>query len=564
MSEIRQSLSAERRESEEDKVLERAAAFFIQDDEAISAVVRHFFPARLPTPAAEAPGETHAASRRSPGSGGDGLGYETNRGVFRNLLQTFFSAGGSFTLVRERYHVDPAYRDSYYNYFAGQHFDMSRFSTRLTFFRGNWCKDDTFSFQNRKELNDCFMGTCVIYPTEAHTLGRVLIRPEYIVKKGAPSYLRLTGYTITVFGIRIVFDAFPFQMQDRETTRCAEVTLLNLLDYFGNTYSDYRTYLPSEIIRLEQEFNPDRTLPSRGINYFTMSRLLTKCGFAPRLYGKAALQGDRAHKRRDMQRLLHYYIESGIPVAVNVANPDDLSSPGHSLICIGYVGKTARSGSRPEADDIGDGFKLVNAADYFDEYIVIDDNQMPYASRSFDHLSIHEHLSVEYILIPLYKRMYLEAADAYSVVSSVLRHEDYGLKKRYPAISSEEAVVVRLFLASSRTFKMFRIEHSEDQDIAYRNLYGSIPLPRFVWIAELFAARDFEAPSGKAFGEIVLDATSATKNDIKSVIMLNYPNTVSVRWPNSTIRALNKGYKYPTFALKPFPRFTGNLSIIDK
>ena len=87
--------------------------------------------------------------------------------------------------------------------------------------------------------------------------------------------------------------------------------------------------------------------------------------------------------------------------------------------------------------------------------------------------------------------------------------------------------------------------------------------PRFIWAAELYRVSDYETENPQeaaAFGEIILDATSATKNDIKSVIMLNYPDAVSIRGPDDSIDALNRCVN--GLSLKPFRKFTGNLQEI--
>lgn len=558
------------RSKQRDENKQLPTSIFVEAKEEIQGLVKMIFPPRIPreegseTEMGPETAQRDMGGKMVPTEDKDYLGYENSKEIFSQILNTFWEHVGSFTVINERYHVDPVYRDSYYNYFAGQHFDVSRFTRRLTFFSGNWADEDAFSSENAKKLNDSFLGACVVYPTEAQTLGRVLIRPNYIL--GTSHRVRLTEYSITVRGIRLTLRAFPFQMQDRETTRCAEVTLLNILDYFGNTYSDYRVYLPGEIVNMEKQFTSDRTLPSRGITYAIMSKLLTRCGFSPRLYSVKVLRKGPEEKinpdwqSQEIHRLLHYYIESGIPVAVNVAKG---KVPGHSLICIGYKDE---QDIQLDGEQIADGLILYNSADFYHKYVVIDDNQMPYTVRDFERLSRHAGYKVVNILVPLYKRMHLEAADAYDVARFILKDKYFGIASRAPEILERgEALVLRLFLASSRTFKAFRMEHSNEQEgkycKKYRELYREIPLPRFVWVAELFVKSDYEASQGKAFGEIVLDATSSTKNDVKSIIMLNYPKSVSARWPNSTIRALNRGYE--NFTLSPFSRFTGNLEELD-
>lgn len=543
-----------------------SSQYYVRGAKDIENIVRYYYPPRMADDS-----EDHDYGDSSDST--DFLGYQTSQELFKKLLTTLWKHAGPFTVICEDYHVDPMYRDSYYSYFSNQHFTMSRFTKRLTFFKNQWKLKEIIVPENAEKLNSNFLGTCVICPTDARTLGRTLLAPAFMLDSG-PCYLRLANYSITVFGVRLNVKAFLFQMQDRETTRCAEVTLLNILDYFGNSYSDYRTYHPSEIIRAEQAFSPDRTLPSRGINYFTMSKLLTKFGFSPRLYGKEAISyGDAPFSEAkgksedwsaiEMRRLLHYYVESGIPVATNVMWTDSKQMPGHSLVCIGYSGEQNASRAHELSASIGGGRKFINSADYYWKYVVIDDNQIPYAVREFRELSCHQGMTVEYILVPLYKRMFLEATDAYDVVTSILVDPKFGLKSRASKLPEDEPVVIRLFLASSRTFKNFRIMNSRAQSNSYRFVYGTTPLPRFIWVAELYRVSDYETENPQeaaAFGEIILDATSATKNDIKSVIMLNYPDAVSIRGPDDSIDALNRCVN--GLSLKPFRKFTGNLQEI--
>lgn len=41
------------------------------------------------------------------------------------------------TVVQEGYHIDPSFRDTYYMYFSNQHFQIKRYSQRISFLKGN-------------------------------------------------------------------------------------------------------------------------------------------------------------------------------------------------------------------------------------------------------------------------------------------------------------------------------------------------------------------------------------------------------------------------------------------
>ena len=461
---------------------------FIPQKTDIRTVVEEFYPGRTSDPTRKG----YAMGRTSLPPV-DILGYETSKRMFASILRTIFDHVGAFTIVYESYNVNPVYRDSYYSFFAGQHFDVSRFAERCLFFKGDLTEyEDFYTEKQKKDLQEAFVGTCIIYPTEAQTIGRVLFKPEYIIKSDYPVHLRLTEYSVSALGVHCKLRAFPHMMQDRETTRCAEVTLLNMLDYYANCFTEYKTLLPGEVVQLEKQFTMERTLPSRGTNYAIMSKILIRCGFSPRLYSREALKKDMWMKPdaqwqgEEMRRIMHYYIESGIPVALNVG---DDNPPGHSLICIGYQDKieTVVSG-----ETITDKLCLYNAADFYRNYVVIDDNQMPYAIKKYECLSLFVNYQVENMLVPLYKRMHLEAADAYDMARHILSHESFGIAKRYKSfMKKKQDVVIRLFLASSRKYKKIRIENSAVQCAEYRDLIALFGLQSYLPMRNMSSQMDW-------------------------------------------------------------------------
>lgn len=488
----------------------------------------------------------------------DLFGYEASKRMFLDILNKIWDRVGRFTIVRETNSINSVYQDSYTSFYSMGHFNVSRYTERLCFFCG--------SFENpylcEKMLNDAFIGTLTIYPNFSKTIGSILFNPKYFVDSSACSYLLTTEYTIDVLGAKIQFRAFPHQMQDGETLRCAEVTLNNIMEYYGRTYEEYKTLLLSDILKMEDQLSIDRVLPSRGINYLTMSRIMKQCGVFPRLYSVRTFvrfdstESDDEWQSEQMRRLMYYFVDSGIPVALNMCHPFNRQLAGHSIICIGY--QDVKNAPRMGVELDESGFTIYDAADFYNQFVVIDDRQLPYAIRPYENLSIFERLCVENMLVPLHKEMYLEAYDAYKTIMSVLQNESLGIASRCKSVLKERSMVMRLVLAPSRKYRRFRMVNSSNQAEDYRRIFGEIPLPRYVWIAELFTKNEFLKVDGGALGEIVLDATAASFG-INSIIMLNYPDSVCVRWPDWPIDALNR--KVKTIELQPFPRYKGNLQM---
>ena len=142
-------------------------------------------------------------------------------------------------------------------------------------------------------------------------------------------------------------------------------------------------------------------------------------------------------------------------------------------------------------------------------------------------------MRVENIAVPLYKRMFLDASDAAAIVRSVLHHEQFGIDVWSDKFLLErEDVIIRLFMASSRSLKNFR--SNTIKNVYAKEAYVIVPMPRFVWVCELYRESDYEEL--KAFGEIVIDATSAfgRGHSVCSLILMHYPKVIGIRYPEQT------------------------------
>lgn len=449
-----------------------------------------------------------------------------------------------YTIVQEVYHIDPSYRDTYYMYFSNQHFKVKRNSRRLSFFSIPITERDFFSHDEDilNMITDSFMGACVINPLSTGFIGRTLINPKFLFTEyNSPLYIRLSKFSLHILGKKLYVDAFPYRMQDQETMRCAEVTLLNLLEYYANSYKDYHNVVPSQILETEQKQSYERVLPSKGISYPILTKVLSEFGFYPRLYNLSSIEKyslSKVTQKDELRRLLHYYIESGIPVALNLF-PIGNNGSAHSVVCIGHgkfkkeLIKKAKRNKWISWEHKDHCHPIINSADFYDEYVLVDDNQPVYQVRPFDNLSLLSDMRLENIAVPLYKRMFLDASDATAIVRSVLHHEQFGIDRWADKfLEHNEDVIMRLFMASSKNFKKFRSATLEN--FYARETYAIIPMPRFVWVCELYRMDDYEEKKLKAFGEIVIDATSTLgmAHSVRSLILMHYPNVIGIRYPN--------------------------------
>ena len=199
---------------------------------------------------------------------------------------------------------------------------------------------------------------------------------------------------------------------------------------------------------------------------------------------------------------------------------------GHSMVCIGHAAKR-KSIKKIDKNTIED-IPYIDSADYFEEYIMIDDNRMPYAIDKYLDMSFYGiDTLVDVFAVPLYKRILMEAVDAKTIIYELLQFEDYNfnyfLKENSSMdVSENNPVVVRIFLTSSRKYKSYRARKAKNREESV--FYAKSIYPRFLWVAEISTHKEYK--KGVVYGEIVLDATTpVTGADLgygRSVILLRY------------------------------------------
>ncbi len=445
------------------------------------------------------------------------------------------------TVYAEPIYIDRIHRDSYYSFYSENHIEVSRYCKRLVFFEGEILpKHDADSDYLQKK----FLGSMVIRPLKFGFVGRTLISPKALLHKENLSYIRLTNYKINFFGMELTVEAFPFLSQDGIVTTCAETSILIMMDYYSNRYNDYRYVVPSEISKIAQKYVNSRVVPSKGLTYAVISKILCEFGFFTYFHHSSKLELNP--KIRDY---LYYYVESGMPICINLSN----KNVGHSVVCIGH--KSLSLEQMKKNLTCSSGTYFTSTASGCKSLIVMDDNLYPYAEYEFvqdegnpyslkvktaipkncswpptDSDIIHTEMKIDCFIAPLHKRMNMDAARAEQVILSLIGDEhsnpcNFFRENHIDTLASwgerDNPLIYRLFLASSRHYKQKRIESQNNITNAYRWRCLGVPLPQFVWICELYTCNGYE--NEEAIGEIIIDATASPKSDMfDCILMINY------------------------------------------
>lgn len=369
-----------------------------------------------------------------------------NREKFSDICKLY---GYPLTVVVQLRYVDKMYRDAYYIYLAHLHFDMKRDCKRLSLFRGIKKASEFFDIDKQEELQGDFLGTIVVRPsynyTTEYTMGRTLLNPYKM--KNPIKYLRTAEYKVTICGQKYSIDAFPFCNQHSDVLRCAETSVWALMEYYGRKYDNYSTILPSTILNWSAGKLSAHSLPSDGLTYEQISGLLKSFNFEPRIYLRYDYMdnaNDRQKENYDRERkillknLFHYYIDSGIPIITALS--DTRNDINHSIVVIGH----GERNSLKEKDDYikadyfqyGDLF-FFDASTFYDEYIVIDDNQIPYQKERYDQFSELKNRKVEAFIVPLYRHILLDAISAVNIIEMVYKKSGNLIKSSLKQLKEE-------------------------------------------------------------------------------------------------------------------------------
>lgn len=486
------------------------------------------------------------------------------------LLQIFHYP---ITVVCEYEHVDRSYRDTFYTYFSGKHEKFGRNCKRLSFFAGEMDMSWFFNGEYVKTVEGNFIGVCVLKPIVLGKIGRTVLDPSKL--DILPCYVKTTSFRFNILGHSLSVNGFPFCSQDTETMTCAQITIWDIMEYYGTLSAEYSTVLPSQITGELEKISNDRVIPARGMFYEEMSYVLKAFGFASKLYDREAYKKDT----RLFQRFFHYYAASGVPLAVGITIERQDTQSGkivkrtdrHSVVCMGH-------GEIPDSVSIDSlveryaqyldkkkCYPYIDSAELYQDYVIMDDNSVPYQVLPFDKLMKWDEnlqteeavspktidITVTHFAVPLYRRVFLTADTVPSIVRRVLENPLFSflnVMKKFEKVSGEKIdqknpLILRIFLALSTNYKNYRAVHAESAEAQY---YSLLRMPRYVWIAEIATFQSFR--QNEIYGEMVIDATASPKT-LDGLLMIRYLNHTGFCEPEITdqeqvFRAIHAGLEY--------------------
>jgi hypothetical protein len=431
-------------------------------------------------------------------------------------------------------YVDKVYRNEYYHYYSSKLLDYPRDCIRISFFDRMIKNEDFRSQEKISFLQDCYKGFLVLRPTFPHIIGRSVIAPSAFINPTLCCCV--TKINSTVNGIKLVVDGFPHASQDSEMMVCAETTIWSIMEYFSCRYAEYKPVLPHEIHQLLSHQSWQRQVPSQGLTAFEISFAIKHLGFGVKVYSKNSYG-------EEFENILKSYVESAVPVIAVLQNDQGI---GHVVI---IIGRTSISPDNlldfPEIYNLSNGTTIHDFYDQPFEYVMIDDNHPPYRVAPLNNPALHYSSFPEWngcritnIVVPLYKRVYMEADEAKRLARDVL-------EKMGPSKAGHW--VIRLFLTSSRSFK-HAVACNPSMDLVLKELLINLSMPKFVWVAEL-SNKDL-LKKGLASGMILMDATQPKPR--REGVLAYFAENTYFAMANRTTNRIN-------LAISPFLIYSNNL-----
>jgi hypothetical protein len=438
------------------------------------------------------------------------------RMVNEHLKKHLMQLKSTSYLVIEAPYVDRVFRNSYYNYFSTKLGTYNKDCIKVSIFDKEITEDD---FRNKDRFNyllNSFKGFFVIRPTLPQIFGRSVINPNALKKNKFNTCF--SKISTTVNGVKLEVSGFPHSSQDEETITCAETTIWAVMEYFSHRYSDYQPVLPSKIIQVLEKVSTERQVPSRGLAIQQISFALREFGFGTIVYSRDQY-GD------EFENILSCYISSGIPLVIAVQNQLPNQLIGHALLCVGHEFIDAEMidelmPAKMSNQNLEGKLKVKNITIYDSDsirkkFIFVDDNHPVYQKAYIDNPTGHYHslawknCRISNFVVPLHPRIYLEAYAAKNFVISFLVDGIVSLE-------DNTEIVLRFYLTSSRSYKDY-LCFNESFDENIKHVIVEIPMPKFIWIAEL-STKALSAEN-MSNGLMILDATEPNVFDNKPLIM---------------------------------------------
>lgn len=249
---------------------------------------------------------------------------------------------GARTLVVETPYVDRHYLAEYQGYYASALRGVERFTTRVHAFSTKLSREEVAAGLSGPDqaafletLQNAYLGYFVLRPLPSVPVGRTVLRwyPEgerCFGPRTAPHRVHVFGVTLKAYGMQ-------FQQQDMAVGACATAALWTALSAVMRR-DGLRSPTPLAVTQWAHESLPvGRGFPAAsGLTLDQVTGAIHAAGYAPDVFKPS---GDGS--LFELQVLT--YLRSGIPVVLQLKDPDAGTPEGHMVTAVGFRPKDGKA-----------------------------------------------------------------------------------------------------------------------------------------------------------------------------------------------------------------------------
>lgn len=455
--------------------------------------------------------------------------WSRNHTALRACCALAIRLGAVAAIVQRRVH-DLDFLAEYNAYYSRQFADVSRYCVRTHFFAAASADEQSIlQYLDGPGTETSYLGFMTLRPVAATPVGATILKvPADIgfVRCADAFPVRLAGRELELTGV-------PFMQQDNAVGACAQAAIWMALRTMRKREGD-RAHDPAQITGAATRFSiSGRILPNRlGLTQPQVVEAIRAAGYSPHpihfALGTNFNLGSHlnAAQLSHARRVLHAYVESGIPVLL-ILYPN---SGGHAVVIVGHTFSQTPVRKDELAFSLQAGaLQIAHAVSWVPEFVIHNDNSGPYLPLPQDTTGGGYALDQTYAAIPLLPAdVFVSGEEALQFATTLWQDI---LAELTASLNYQEAadlcdlLAVRLLLLEKRKIRAWAANSTVAPEVREQLRLGD--LPRRVWALELHLKSGYGAhASEKAaslVGFILLDSTSDSAATAMLFIYLNFP-----------------------------------------
>ena len=441
--------------------------------------------------------------------------------------------GGAVAMIFQTRVHDPDFLAEFSAYYSRQFIDVSRFCTRLHFFKCPILPDEQILQYLDRVPPDDYLGFVTLRPVIKSPVGVSILSSTL-----SNGMIRgLDHFPVHLGGVRFSVHGTPFMQQDNAVGACAQASIWMALRTLRKREGD-RAYDPAQITDAATRYLVSgRVRPNRqGLTSQQMIEAIRTAGYAPHQIPLGPMDGTPLSQAdiEESKKTLSAYVESGIPIVLLMLPP----SGGHAVV---VIGKTVID--QPTNSVFVDlllanqsTLQFQHAITWSPSLLIHNDNTGPYRELPDTSATDYE-FRYSAMAIPLLPTdIFMSGEEAFAIGLEIIADifQSFvtdGIKTAAEVQVIANKIVIRVLLNEKRRLRDWAATSQMVPEMSeYLRL---MDLPKRVWIFEIHSAANYAANLQNAVGSLVglifIDPTADVLPYSILMLHLNLPAIVGMQ-----------------------------------